>query len=67
MFQKVRGKKGQSTLEYIILVAAVIGIMIWLLANSGGPFKSSMEKTYNSVLVGMEGRATNLVSNWEGN
>ncbi len=38
-------KKGQSTVEYIILVAGVIGVLIIFL-KPGGPFS----KAYNSTL-----------------
>ena len=54
---KPRKKKGQSTVEYIILVAAVIAGLIAFLPNT-------FKKAYNATLVsgtnGMEAMANRL-------
>ena len=44
---KRRKQKGQSTLEYIILVAAVIAIIIAFLAPNG-PFRTRLNSTLQS-------------------
>lgn len=38
-------KKGQSTVEYIVLVAAVLGVILVFLGPSG-----IFQKTFNSIL-----------------
>jgi len=50
-------KKGQSTIEYIILVAAIIGA---LLAFLPGTFRNAYEATLNSGTNGMEDMANRL-------
>ena len=47
-------RKGQSTVEYIILVTAVIGVAIAFLMN--GPFKTTM----NQSLTDATGQITNM-------
>ena len=41
-------RKGQSTLEYVLLVTAVIVVIIALVAGPTSPFK----KAFNSVMQG---------------
>ncbi len=48
--------KGQSTVEYIILVAAVIAAMIIF----SGTFKSSIQSTFTSGTNGMQNMADRL-------
>lgn len=50
-------EKGQSTVEYIILVAAVIGALILFLP---GAFKTAYNNTLQSGTDGMEDMATRL-------
>ena len=52
-----RKKKGQSTLEYIILVAAVVAAMIAFLPGS---FRNAYERTLNEGTNGMENMAGRL-------
>jgi len=54
-----RKKKGQSTVEYIILVAAIIGALIVFLP---GGFQTAYEATLNSGTNGMENMAGRLSS-----
>ncbi|MFC1510571.1 class III signal peptide-containing protein [Candidatus Omnitrophota bacterium] len=50
MFQKLvnkdKQKKGQSTVEYILLFAAIIAVLMVFLA---GPFRDSVEGTVTSA------------------
>ncbi len=41
-------KNGQSTLEYVLLVTAVIVVIIGLVASNKSPFRAA----YNSMLQG---------------
>jgi len=52
-----RKKKGQSTVEYIILVAAIIGALIIFLP---GTFRSAYNATLTSGTNGMQNMAERL-------
>jgi hypothetical protein len=52
-------RKGQSTVEYIILVAAVLAALIIFL-RPGGVFQSAFNRTINSGTSGMEDMANRL-------
>jgi len=52
MFKNLK-KKGQSTLEYMVLVAMVIGILI-LFLKPGGPMATSYNKVLHEGTSGME-------------
>ena len=54
-------KKGQSTVEYIILVAAVIGALIVFL-KPGGVFQNAYNRTLQQGTNGMEDMANRLSS-----
>ncbi len=56
---KPRKKKGQSTVEYIILVAAVIGALIIFLP---GTFKTAYDATLSEGTNGMVNMAERLSS-----
>lgn len=60
MFKNLhRKKKGQSTLEYIIMVTGVIVVLIFFL-GPGGPFATSFNKTMLQGTNGMESIANTL-------
>jgi uncharacterized protein (UPF0333 family) len=52
-------KKGQSTLEYIILVTGVIVVLIVFL-RPGGPFNSAFNETLKTGTNGMDNLAKRL-------
>ena len=54
-----RKRKGQSTVEYIILVAAVLAALIIFL-KPGGVFQSSFNRALTSGTNGMEDMANRL-------
>ncbi|MBF0486416.1 MAG: class III signal peptide-containing protein [Candidatus Omnitrophica bacterium] len=56
----IRNKKGQSTLEYVILVTAVIVVIISLLVSPTSPFKQKLNSTINSAIEGMDTMAQRL-------
>ena len=41
----MRHKKGQSTLEYILLVTAVLLVIIGFVASGNSPFKAAVNQT----------------------
>lgn len=55
-------KTGQSTIEYILLVTAVIGVIIALTATSGSPFRTKLNSTITTTMGGMETEAAKLTS-----
>ena len=59
----VRGKrKGQSTLEYVLLVTAVIVVMIGLLMGDNSPFRSTLKNSMNSSIGYMGTMSTRLIN-----
>jgi hypothetical protein len=60
MVQKNRKKKGQSTLEYIILVTGVIAILIIFLNPTNGIFNTAFNQTLRTGTNGMIDMANRL-------
>jgi uncharacterized protein (UPF0333 family) len=52
-----KNKRGQSTLEYIILVTAVIAVILGLVFGSASPFRAGLNSTYAKML-----NSTNVMS-----
>jgi len=59
MFKIKNRKKGQSTLEYLILVVGVVAILIVFLGPNG-VFQTKLNSTYASGTNGMVDMATRL-------
>ena len=59
--QTKKAKKGQSTIEYLVLVAGVIAALI-LFLKPGGPFAVAFNKTLTTGTNGMENMAIRLVN-----
>jgi uncharacterized protein YpmB len=57
MFNKHK-RKGQSTVEYIILVTAVIIVAIFFLTSSTGPFQKQLNSTMTTATSQMDNMAT---------
>jgi hypothetical protein len=51
-------KRGQSTLEYVLLVTAVIVVIIWLVVAPNSPFRATVNGTMMNSL-----NAMNVMSN----
>ena len=58
----LRSKKGQSTVEYIILVAGVIAVIVVFVGSPSSPFRSALNRTYASATNGMENMANRLAN-----
>jgi uncharacterized protein (UPF0333 family) len=56
----IRHRKAQSTLEYVLLVTAVIVIIIGLLVTDGSPFKKALKNSLETGITGMENKAATL-------
>lgn len=57
MFNK---KRGQSTVEYIVLVTAVLGTAILFLNGSNSPFRAKLNETLGGVTNSMGDMGTRL-------
>jgi uncharacterized protein (UPF0333 family) len=62
MVYKNRKKKGQSTLEYIILVTGVIAILIIFLNPTTGVFNTAFNTTLQTGTNGMTDMANRLAT-----
>jgi uncharacterized protein (UPF0333 family) len=62
----VKNKKGQSTLEYIILVTAVIVVIISFLMAPNAPLSKALNSTINAT-SGMLDTMTDRLGNSLGN
>ena len=56
----LRKKTGQSTVEYVLLVTAVIVILVFFLVSGNSPFKTKINETLNSGTEGMVDMANRL-------
>jgi len=62
---KMRNKKGQSTLEYIILVTAVVAVaIVFLRPQRGGKLFDTVEGSYNEVSDGINTMTDKLTNSW---
>ncbi len=61
MFLRKR-QKGQSTVEYIVLVTAVIVIIIAFVVSPTGPFATRMNASMDSVTTAARNKAAALVT-----
>lgn len=63
---KQRNRRGQSTLEYIILITAIIAVaIIFLRPQSGGALYDTVNHSYSEVSGGINTLTTNLTSSWQ--
>ena len=61
---KFKNRKGQSTLEYIILVTAVIAVLIVFLNPTTGMFSTTVNASYNQVVNGINTWTNKLLNSW---
>lgn len=60
MLKMLRTRKGQSTLEYLVLVAMVIAILVIFLNPTSGIFGQAYNRTLKAGSDGMEDMANRL-------
>ena len=58
----IKKKKGQSTVEYIILVTAVVAVVIVFVVNPTSPFRSRLNQTLGNATDAMVSMANRLNS-----
>jgi len=61
----IKNKRGQSTVEYILLATAVIAVIIALVSTSGSLFRNQLNTTLNTA-IGQVGDLTTRLVNSEG-
>ena len=60
----LKNKKGQSTLEYIILVTAVVAVLLVFLAPGTGVFSKTLNGSLQKVSNGMDRFAVRIVNSY---
>ena len=61
MVKRSQKKEGQSTVEYVVLVSAVLAAVIAFLASNGG-FRGTMNKTFTEMSNGVETMSNKVVN-----
>jgi len=56
----IKNKKGQSTVEYLLLVTAVVAVIIALVAGNGSQFSNTLNTTLNTAVSDMGAGSTVL-------
>ena len=59
-YRIVKSNTGQSTVEYIILVTAVIAVIIFFVLSPASPFRSKLGNTLETGTNGMLDKAISL-------
>jgi len=49
----MRAHKGQSTVEYILLVTAVVAVIILFTTGNNSPFQQRLNSVFNTTTQGM--------------
>jgi uncharacterized protein (UPF0333 family) len=59
MYMHIKNKRGQSTVEYILLMTAVVAVIIGFVATQNGGFQTQLNSTLGSAanqMTEMSGR-----------
>jgi Flp pilus assembly pilin Flp len=51
MHIKLKNKRGQSTVEYVLLVTAVLAVIIAFVSTNKGGFQNQLNTTLNTVVT----------------
>lgn len=60
----LRNRKGQSTVEYIILVTAVIAVIIVFVFNPNSPFRQRVNQTFDQATNSMTNMSERLSNSY---
>jgi len=61
--KRMRAHKGQSTVEYILLVTAVVGVIILFASGSGSLFQTRLNSVFTTTTQDMLNVASHLQDN----
>jgi Flp pilus assembly pilin Flp len=50
----LHNKKGQSTVEYVLMATAVIAVIVGLVVAPDSPFRSKVNETFNQAITDMD-------------
>jgi Flp pilus assembly pilin Flp len=64
MHIKLKNKRGQSTVEYVLLVTAVIAVIIVMVTSKNSGLQSQLNSTLNSA-IGQVGTMSDKLANSE--
>ena len=59
-----RYRKGQSTLEYVLLVTAVIVVIIGLVVNANSPLRTTVNTALGGAINAVGLKANTLISSF---
>jgi hypothetical protein len=62
----LRKRKGQSTLEYVLLVTAVIVVIIGLVVSPQSPFRTKLNSTISGSMDSMDYMGARLANSRNG-
>ena len=54
-YEAYKNKRGQSTVEYVLLVTAVLAVIIAFVSTKNGGFQGQMNTTLNDTVTGQVG------------
>ena len=64
----LKNKKGQSTIEYVLLATAVVAVLIAFLGtNKDSPFGGKLNDTLDTTTEGMKTMSDRFNEQWNGN
>ncbi|MDE1921245.1 MAG: class III signal peptide-containing protein [Candidatus Omnitrophica bacterium] len=49
----IKNKRGQITVEYILVVTAVLIVIVAFVTSKNGPFQNTLNSTYNAAVTEM--------------
>ena len=58
----IKNKRGQSTVEYVLLVTAVLAVIIAFVTSNKGAFQTQLNQTLNTATADMSSGAETLSS-----
>lgn len=58
----IKNKRGQSTVEYVLLVTAVLAVVIAFVVGQKSPFQTQLNQAYNTATQGMNVEGEQLSS-----
>ena len=64
MVKRSQKKEGQSTVEYVVLVSAVLGAVI-LFLTPGGVFRKTTNQTFTDMSKGVNTMSDRVANSWQ--
>ena len=58
--KKIYSRKGQSILEYVLVLTAIVGVIVWA-ASSGGPIHKAVGQSMSDAQSAVETSSAKLL------